>query len=381
MKVSFLSSGHYPYDDRIYYHLAKSLWENGHKVGITSSKSADKSHTGGISINGFEGDSMRKNEKIKEFRKHLENFNPGIIICSEPLPLLAAKKFARKVHPEVFVIYDITERYPSYQGLSGMGWLTRQITFLKLLVFNFFSSFLADAFIFGEYDKSLPYRFLLPFKRYVNVTYYPDLKYIKYAEPSAIRDKLKLIYPGRISLERGIGRFVRIIHCLAEKLKNMSFEVKIIGWYENPVDERECKELIQSLRKNENVSVSVSGKQPFISFCDQISAADVFLELRADNYVNNHSLPIKLFYYMAAGRPVIISDLKAINREVDVKEFGYRADPENIDLIVSYISEYITNSDLYLKHCRVARMMAEEKYNWNKIRSDFINFIESFPGS
>ena len=104
MNISFLTSGHYPYDDRIFFHLGKSLSEAGHKVEIVSSKSGTKEVTQGISINCFEGDNLSKREKIKRFIEYLSNFNPEIIICSEPLPLLPAKQFKLKRNRNVKVI-------------------------------------------------------------------------------------------------------------------------------------------------------------------------------------------------------------------------------------------------------------------------------------
>lgn len=378
MNISFLSSGHFPFDDRIFYHFARTLSERGHKIEITSSKSNEKNNIEGIGINCFDGDNSAKREKIRQFIMCLDNFDPDIVICSEPLPVLASKKYARNGHPEVPIIYDITERYPSWKDLVHLNWFRRRITFIKLLLFNLFSASLADAFIFGEWHKSLPYRILFPFKPYAYITYYPDLKYLNYAEPAAINENLKLLYSGRISLERGIGSFISVICHLAEKKRSLKFEVKIIGWYESPDDERECEGLIQSLYKEDNISLSISGRQTFTSFCEIINSIDIFLELRADNFSNRHSLPIKLFYFMAAGKPVIISDLKAIKREVNVENFGFLVNPKNTDAIVSILTDYLEKNDIYLLHSRNARKMAEEKYNWQQISPAFIKFIESF---
>lgn len=379
MNISFLSSGHYPDDDRIFHHMGKSLAEKGHKVEITSSKTGDTFYSENLICNSFDGERLTKNVKTELFIEYLLKFCPDLIICSEPLPVIAAKKYKWKGHAGVSVIYDITEWYPSWRDLYHLNWFRRSARFLKRVIFNLSSAFLADAFIFGESYKSLPYRILFPFKRYAFVTYYPDLKYINYTEPAALKDNLRLLYPGRISLERGIGSFINVIRSLAEKQRDLKIEVQIIGWYETPEDEKECEALIRSIGNIDNITLSVSGRQPFIRFCENINTTDLFLELRSANFVTRHSLPIKLFYYMAAGRPVIISDLKVLKRELDVRSPGYTVNPEDTDSIVRIISAYLTNNDLYLTHCRSARKLAEDKYNWQLLKQDFTDFIESFP--
>ena len=375
MNISFLSSGHYPYDDRIFYHLGKSLSENGHKVEITSSKSNEKVQTEGISCNCFEGDSLAKSEKTERFIKYLENFEPDVIICSEPLPVLAARRYKRKAHRKIRIIYDITEWYPSKKNLVQKKTVRKCITFFKLLLFNIHSSSLADAFIFGEWYKSKPYRLLFPFKPFIFTTYYPDLRYIRYKEPGLTPGKLRLSYSGKINLEKGFSNFIKVIKGLSMLHPDLRIEVKITGWFESDNDRKECEPFIKD--ENSKIDLVMSGRQNFIDFNRQLNETDIFLDLRADTLENQHCLPIRLFYYAANGRPVVFSDLKAIRREVEIEKFGFLVKPRNTDSIVSIISEYLGKSELYYRHCREARALAERKYNWKSISAEFMKFIES----
>jgi glycosyltransferase involved in cell wall biosynthesis len=373
MNVSFLTSGHYPYDDRIFFHLGKTLTKNGHKVEITSSKSALKEVTEGISVDCFDGDNLAKRDKIKYFRKRLDNFNPDLIICSEPLPILAAKKYKRKNQKKVVIIYDITEWYPLKQNIE---WPKRCLKQLKLQFFNFCSSCFADGFIFGERLKSKPYRFMFPFNPFKFITYYPDLNFVPYAEPSMTGEKLKLSYTGKLSTEKGYNNFISVVAGLTERFKNLKIEVKIIGWYENNRERILFEERIRSIKGN--VSFTVFDRQPFESFWKLINDTDIFLDLRERTFENHHSLPIKLYYYCALGRPVIYSDLKAIRREVEIEKFGFLVNPDKTDSVIQVISNYLLDKNLYQNHCRNARKLAEDKYNWQKIAPEFIRFIESF---
>jgi glycosyltransferase involved in cell wall biosynthesis len=373
MEIAFLTSGHYPYDDRIFFHLGKTLTKNGHKVEITSSKSALNEVTKGISVNCFDGDNLAKGDKIKYFRERLDNFCPDLIICSEPLPILAAKQYKRKSQKKVIIIYDITEWYPLKQN---MRWTKGCLKQLKLQFFNFCSSCFADGFIFGERQKSKPYRFMFPFNPFTFITYYPDLDYVPYVEPSLTGEKLKLSYTGKLSIEKGFNNFISLIAGLTERFKNLKIEIKVIGWYENNEDRIMFEKRIQSVEGN--VSFAVLDRQPFESFWELINDTDIFLDLRERTFENHHSLPIKLYYYCALGRPVIYSDLKAIRREVEIEKFGFLVNPDKTDSVIQVISNYLLDKNLYQDHCRNARKLAEEKYNWQKIAPEFIRFIESF---
>jgi glycosyltransferase involved in cell wall biosynthesis len=100
------------------------------------------------------------------------------------------------------------------------------------------------------------------------------------------------------------------------------------------------------------------------------------LELRNNDFENDHSLPIKLFYYLALGRPVIYTNLKAIQREVAIKEFGYLVDPTDINQIVTIIEQYCVDKNLYRSHCLKAREYSLEKYNWKNIEPAFLSFVQ-----
>jgi glycosyltransferase involved in cell wall biosynthesis len=376
MIVSFLTSGHFPYDDRIFYHMAKTLAANGHKVEIVSSKTEIIDSSDGISVNCFDGDNQPKKNKINLFYERLNRFSPEIIICSEPLPVLAAKRYRRKNHSSTKIIYDITEWYPSVKNLAHYKSPLRWLISVRLFLFNLIASYYADAFIFGEWYKSRPYRLIFPLKPCTFITYYPDLTFIRSNEPSMTRDRLKLIYSGKISPEKGFVNFIKVVTGLSDARKDLKIEVKIIGWYESDKDRNTCEPFLKV--PGNNISFSVTGRQSFYDYIDQIKEADIFLDLRKQNFENHHSLPIKVFYYAALGRPVIFTDLKSIRRDVDIEKFGFLVNPENTDKIIGIISGYLQNRESYLEHCRNALILAEEKYNWKNISLKFLKFIDSF---
>lgn len=375
MNISFLTSGHDPFDDRIFYHMARSLVIRNNNIEIVCSKLALTEVKDGIRLNCFAGDNLPKRDKINQFIKRLSSFKADVIICSEPLTLLAAKQYSKRHPAKTRIFYDITEWYPSKKNLIAYKAPVRWFIFTKLLLFNYWVSGYADSFIFGEWFKSKPYRFLFPNKPFIYTSYYPDLEYIRFCTPEIKNDILRLSYSGKISLEKGYGNFFSLLKMLSECNPELKIEVKIFGWYENHYDEKECENLINSAFKN--ITINVSGKQSFKTFIEAINKTDIFLDLRSDNFENQRSLPIKLFYYAALGRPVIFTDLKSIRKEVDIDMFGFLVNPTDTMHIVQLINNYIEDKELYYSHCENAKRLSENNYSWQKIEPQFVRFITS----
>lgn len=375
MNIAFLTSGHYPYDDRIFYHLAASLHKQNHNVEIVSSKIDLINVSDGIILNCFAGDKLSKRDKILKFKERLNTIIPDVIICSEPLTILAAIQYNRKQSRRTRIVYDITEWYPSHKNLNPYKKPIRWAVFIKLLIFNIWASANADSFIFGEWYKSVPYRILYPRKLFIFIPYYPDLTLVNYIKPELQEGKLRLTYSGKICLEKGYMNFINILKKLTDSNKELKVEVKIIGWYENLQDKKEYENIVHSSIRN--VTLTIFERQSFKSFLDLIKNTDIFLDLRSDNFENQHCLPIKLFYYAAFGRPVIYSDLKAIRKEVELNKFGFLVQPTDYEQIVKILFDYIDNKQLYYHHCEKGRYLAETNYNWQRIEPLFIKFITS----
>ena len=372
--VAFLTSTHSPFDDRIFYHQAKSLTKN-FKVVIISSTENIKTTIDGIAVVSDQNHASDKKKKIEFFKQSLLQFNPELIICSEPLPIVAALKYKKATHKKVKIIYDVTEWYPSKKNLEGLPLLKQIFTFLKLLFVNLYTSYRCDGFIFGEHYKSLPYRFLFGYKKWEMVSYYPDLKYINYQESKLNPGKICLCYTGKISVEKGIRNFFAAATALKRKRPEIAVKLKIIGWCLTETEKSTFDKLCWDA---ENIEIEILGKQDFETFSDQLNDVDILFDLRKLDFENNHCLAIKVFYYAACGKPVVYSRLKAIKREIDVNKFGYFVDPKDSEMISDHIINYIEHPDLYQQHSRVARKLAEEKYNWGIIEAQFIDFVSKF---
>lgn len=375
-KIAFITSTHSPFDDRIYYHQAATLANNGYTVRIISSiyKKAKNqlSHTDIISFNGS---ILNKRNKLSKFIEFLNQFSPEIIICSEPFAILAALCYKKKHKQKSKIIYDVTEWYPSKKNLSNLFFFKKTVTFFYKFFLNFILSSFVNGFIFGEYYKSLPYKLFFPFKKKTTISYYPDLKHINYHPPLLKPNTICLGYAGKITTEKGIDNFLNVIKQLNKDQPALKINLKIIGWFPNAIEEINYRNQLKQLVIN---NIDELNFQDYPALSDKLKDIDIFFDLRIIDFENKYCLPIKLFYYMACGRPVIYSNLKAITKHIDITSFGYMVNPKDSNKIASLIIRYINYNSLYYEHGLNARKSATISYNWKKVEPNFLKFISLF---
>jgi glycosyltransferase involved in cell wall biosynthesis len=312
MKVLFYQTAHPSTDDRIKYHQQVSLTNAGHQCLYAAAAN-----------------------EIKE--------QPDVVICDTPLALWQARKACGR---KAFYVYDITEWYPSKKNMRNATWWLKPIKWCALVLASMYAGCVADVFIFGEYHKALPFRTLFRWKRYIYLPYYPLLSYIQPTRPQALTKQVRLLYAGPKTKEKGYDRAQKVAQLCQEMMPKVHIELSAI----------------------EGLS--------FEDFCREITKHDIFIDLRDDDFENTRCLPIKLFYYMAAGRPVIFSDLKSIRHGVPEIIDNSLIKPNDIENAAKMICRYVSDKAAYLAVCERNRQLAESKYNWDGQSEVFVRFIE-----
>lgn len=371
MKISLISSSHSSFDDRIYYHMAISLLNHGHKTQIISSfQNNDEIVEKGIEVDSFDGNTISKSAKISIFIEKLLQFKPSIIICSEPLTVYAAYKYSKK--EKATIVYDITEYYPSKKNLRAHNLFTKWLHFIKYYIFYLYALKLSDAFIFGEYYKSIIPKFFFYKKPFETISYYPKQKLFPTNNSRHIENELNLCYTGPISIEKGFMNFMNVIESLNKLKPRIKLNIKIIGDFVEK-DQKICEHKMEILKENNKIEFYKF--QRLNNYIELIKNVDIFMDLRSADFENKHCLPIKLFYYMALERPVIYSELKSIPKLLNINDFGHLVNPTQTLHIATIIINYIKNPVNYLAHCNKAKELFSTKYNWDIIEANFIDFL------
>ena len=161
-----------------------------------------------------------------------------------------------------------------------------------------------------------------------------------------------------------------MIYCWHDK----NIKLKIAGRFEFPDEEEIFNE---KLIKNNIQNVEIVGWTDYDKISDNLSDMDVCFDLRELSFIYKNSLPIKLFEYLAAGKPVIYSSIKPLIKDIKIDDFGFLIDPKNIDEIVSKTERYLLQKELLNKHSVAARKFIEDGNNWEEESLKLISFIDS----
>ena len=370
-KIAIITSGHPPFDERIFWKFASSFANNGYNATILCSTKDICSEESGITINGFYNESLTKREKINKFVSLLSDYSPDIIICCEPLTILPAYLHKKHLNRSCKIISDITEWYPENVALKFRG-IKKIASYIFLFILNIILTNLADALIIGETSKKKRYDFIAPFKKKIIIGYYPVLKYFNYFPPGYDGNIFTLCYAGLVNFSRGILTLVEIADLLKQKHPELEIRLKIVGRFESHSEELLFDELVS---KSHKLIIEKLGWKKYHEISEVLKDADLCFDLREHNFIYNHSLPIKIFEYMAAGKPFIFSDVKPIRDELGEIAFGYLVTPDNKDDIFRKVESYLTSPALLLEHSQNGRSMIENGKSWENESQKLILFL------
>lgn len=375
-KILFLASAHKSKDDRIFYHQAKALVKEGFNVCIFSFLEDANATVNDIFICSEKIINLKKSQQITFVESVLKSQSPDVVICDSPLTVLATAKYRFK--HKCKIIYDVTEWYPSKKNLSNIrnnNFILKFFKFISLTFANQIAGICCNMLMFGEHYKSFAF-FALFWKRKKTISYYPDLLYIEAKPPRNIKKEVSLFFSGKLNIDKGVDSVIEVAKLVAQQNSETTVRLNIIGFYANKDDKLLTENLLQNLPSN--LLVDLKPLLDFRDFCSTITENDIFLDLRVVDFENTHCLPIKIFYYMACARPVVYSDLKAIQKEITEENIGIFINPKNTSEIANKISQYIENQSLYETHCHNCLELSKNKYNWGKIEKKFVDAVKIF---
>lgn len=177
--------------------------------------------------------------------------------------------------------------------------------------------------------------------------------------------KNSICYIGGISKVRGIFELFSAI-----EMSKIAITLELAGEVEG--DELKKQLMSHSVWKKVNYHGFVNRKG-ILEILEKSKIGIVILH-PTPNHLN--ALPIKLFEYMAAGIPVVVSNFRHWEAIVKEEKCGICVDPFDIDEIVKAINFLIENPDISDKMGKNGRKAVFEKYNWNIEEEKLIKLYE-----
>lgn len=169
--------------------------------------------------------------------------------------------------------------------------------------------------------------------------------------------EIRMLYVGGINYHRGIQYVIKAISILKENGIPVRFDLVGSGSYLANI-----KSLIDELQVRDNVTIH--GYKPYTQIQDLYESANVALIPHVKSGHTDNTIPNKIFQYMYAEIPMVVSNCDPLVRIMNETDSGlsYHYDqPEELAAIISDFYEHPEKLNCYIKHGRKAVI---DKYNW-----------------
>ncbi len=177
-------------------------------------------------------------------------------------------------------------------------------------------------------------------------------------------DRKVVVYTGHVNLTKGLDTMLR----MARRLPDVYFV--LVG--------SEGKGLIETLARRTS-NVSMVPWQPFDNVARYLLAADILLQPPSRiplRLVGNTVLPMKLFLYLAAGRPIVAPDLPDMRELLEHERNALLVPPGNDDAAVHAVARLLGDPALCDRLSAAARETAAD-LTWDARAARILSFLEA----
>jgi glycosyltransferase involved in cell wall biosynthesis len=367
-RVCVLTSAHPALDVRIFHKECKSLARAGYEVTLIAAAKEDGDH-GGIALRALPAWKGRLDRFMRAplavYRKALE-VDADIYHFHDPelIPIALMLRLRGKK-----VIYDIHEDLP--RTISYKPYIPRPLSGLVSLAVEFIENTASRRFsALVAATPGIRDRFRKVNRNVAVLNNFPRVEEIESStDPVTVRTReATLLYVGmRITRARGVEEMVRTMGLLPE---NLPARLKLVGTWDSP-------ELPVALSK-------IPGWER-VTYAGPLGRAEVAAELQKayaglvllhpePNYLT--SQPVKLFEYMCAGIPVIVSDFPVCREIVEGAKCGILVDPLDPAQTARAAEFLLTHPEEAAEMGRRGYQAVRERYTWANEEKTLLRFYD-----
>lgn len=364
MKVCHITTAHKLYDPRICLKETKSLAQNGYETYliITAEKDTIWNNVKIIALKEAKDRFERFFKIKKEAFKKAVALKSNVYHLHDPELISVGLKIKRKTNAKI--IFDVHE-YISDQ-IMNKKWIKPNI--VRKIVNKLYP--LYERKLLKKYDGLIvAVPDLIRYYKYQHniavIRNFPILKIIEKIKPIKKNTNNKIIiYPGTLSLSRGMKIMLEVMLKLPD-----DYELWLFGTWHNYTEFEYCKEL-PGWKKTKYF-----GKKHPEDVYSFMKSADLGIQLLQPlNQYQKEDYPVKVFEFIAAGLPVLMSDFPH-KKELFGKSVEY-VDPQKPKEIANKIEKLISNPKVKDKLIEKGNKFIKD-FSWEKEEDTLLEFYNS----
>ncbi|MFM8179889.1 MAG: glycosyltransferase family 4 protein [Candidatus Kapaibacterium sp.] len=306
-------------------------------------------------------------------RRITDECQPHLVIAREMLIAVACAKAARG---RCAVVMDMAEHYPAAmrswkkyrQGLIG-PLLVHGLGVPDAVERRAVANCDGIITVCEENSERLRRRFSVSYEHVRVVHNTPWLRAFDDVRRGSSAPPQVFAYQGWITRERGVERLVTAF--AASGIAGLGGELLIAGGGESLDDVR-----IEAGRSGAGDRIRILGEFPADRLSSVLSSTDIGVIPFDQDDFRSHTIPNKLFDYMASGKPVIVSDCAPLARIVNETGCGIVVDVNDPGLLVAALRE-MRDRDVQ-PMSENGRKAAETRYNWEQDAHHLLTFIAAY---
>lgn len=195
-----------------------------------------------------------------------------------------------------------------------------------------------------------------------------DFEHFKPLSLSEDHPKFRLMYHGKVDIHRGIHNIVKALGILERN----DIELFLLGAVE---EMSELKRLAERLNLADRVYFHQT--VPYEEVPDWINRVDVGILPFPEWPPWNTCSPIKLFEYLACGKPIVATSIPAHKSVLGGKSFAFLAETSGPEGIAKAIDEAQSQKNNYKKIAEEARNFVKMNFGWDSQLAELERFLRS----